>query len=465
MKNINEKYQESLDYLYSFVDYSLTRNLQFSEENFDLSRMKALLARIDNPERQYKIIHVAGTKGKGSTSALITSAIVEEGYKVGFYTSPHLVDYSERIQVNGIPISQADLVDLLDEMKPSIESIKRLTTFEITTALAFLYFLRKKVDFAVVEVGLGGRLDATNVVDPLISVITSISYDHMSVLGDTLTKIAGEKAGIIKPGRSVIVAPQNSEALGPLEKAAEDNQAPMTLVGRDLYFSAREHSLDYQSLNVWKASDQAQMDLFIEGEKTDWAPVKLELPLLGYHQVVNAATAYAALDVIRNEGIRISDSSIVSGFRKVNWPGRFEILRKNPPVIVDSAHNRDSALKLRLALDDYLPGIPVILIFGASEDKDISGMFIELLPRVKRIIATQSIHPRAMDANKLVELAHQFGCPAKAITPIEEALRTALKLVENEEQGCAVVVAGSLFAAAAARDTWFTSIRELKASN
>ena len=424
--------------------------------------MKALLARIDNPERHYKIIHVAGTKGKGSTSALITSAIVEEGYTVGFYTSPHLVDYSERIQVNGIPIPPLDLVNLLEEMKPTIDNIKRLTTFEITTALAFLYFSRKKVDIAVVEVGLGGRLDATNVIDPFISVITSISYDHMNVLGDTLTKIAGEKAGIIKPGRHVVVAPQNNEALEPLEKTAEDNQAPITQVGRDFYFSAREHSLEYQSLYVWRASDQAQMDLFIEGEKTKWAPVKLEIPLLGYHQVVNAVTAYAALDVARNEGLGIKEASIANGFKKVNWPGRFEVLRKNPPVIVDSAHNRDSAQKLRMALDDYLPGIPVILIFGASEDKDISGMFIELLPRVKRIIATQSIHPRAMDANKLVELAHHFGCPAKAIIPIEEALRTGLNLVEDEEQGCALVVAGSLFAAAAARDTWFTSIRKQK---
>jgi dihydrofolate synthase/folylpolyglutamate synthase len=460
MNTLEKKYQDSLDYLYSFVDYSLTKNLQFSEENFDLSRMRALLTSMGNPERHFKSIHVAGTKGKGSTAALIASAIQEEGYKVGFYTSPHLVDYSERIQINGQPIPAQALVHFLDEMKPSIEVIKRLTTFEITTALAFQYFARERADYAVIEVGLGGRLDATNVIDPMLSVITSISYDHMGVLGNTLAQIAGEKAGIIKPGRPVVTAPQTSEAIEPLEKAARENRAPLTMVGRDYFFSGGDHNLDHQTLHVWKAADQPQMDHFIEGENVGWQPVKLTIPLLGYHQIVNAATAYAALETARKEGLKIQEKSICRGFEKVTWPGRFEVLRKHPPVIVDSAHNRDSALKLRLALDDYLAGVPVILIFGASEDKDIAGMFIELLPRVKRIIATQSIHPRAMDANKLVELAHQFGCPAKAVVPVEEALKTSLGLAGGEEKGSAVVVAGSLFAAAAVRDTWFNLINE-----
>ncbi|MHC1785079.1 MAG: folylpolyglutamate synthase/dihydrofolate synthase family protein [Anaerolineaceae bacterium] len=455
MKTLEKQYQESLDYLYSFVDYSLTKNLQFSEENFDLSRMRDLLARMGNPERHFKSIHVAGTKGKGSTAALIASAIQEAGYKIGFYTSPHLIDYSERIQIDGQPILAEALVSLLDEMKPAIEAIMKLTTFEITTALAFQYFAREGAELAVIEVGLGGRLDATNVIDPMLSVITSISHDHMGVLGNTLAQIAGEKAGIIKPGRPVVTAPQTSEAIEPLVKAALENQAPLTMVGREYFFSGGDHNLDHQTLRVWKAADQPAMDGYIEGEKTVWQPVTLTIPLLGYHQIVNAATAYAALETARKKGLKIQEESIRRGFEKVSWPGRFEVLRKDPPVIVDSAHNRDSALKLRLALDDYLPGVPVILIFGASEDKDIAGMFTELLPRVKRIIATQSIHPRAMDANKLVELAHQFGCPAKAVLPIEEALKMSLELADGDEKGSAVVVAGSLFAAAAVRDTWF----------
>lgn len=459
MDDLEAKYQQSLDYLYSFVDYSLTRNLQFSEENFDLSRMQALLDRMGNPHKKFKSIHVAGTKGKGSTAALIASAICEGGYRVGFYTSPHLVDYSERIQINGQSIPPVDLVNLLEEMKPSIEAIARLTTFEITTALAFEYFARQKADYAVVEVGLGGRLDATNVIDPFLSVITSISYDHMNVLGDTLAKIATEKAGIIKQSRPVVIAPQNNEAMEPLEKAAAEMNSPLVVVGRDFYFSADGHDLDFQTLQVWKDSDQEKMDIYIEGDRKTWQPHILTIPLLGYHQIVNAATAFAALDMARLYGLEISDSAIRDGFKKVSWPGRFEVLRKDPPLIIDSAHNRDSALKLRLAMDDYLEGRPVILVFGASEDKDVAGMFIELLPRVKRIIATQSEHPRAMDANKLVELAHHFGCQARAIVPIEEALKESLKLVEGEETGSAVVVAGSLFAAAAVRDTWFKLLK------
>jgi dihydrofolate synthase/folylpolyglutamate synthase len=374
---------------------------------------------------------------------------------VGFYTSPHLVDFSERIQVNGQSIPAEQLVALLDKMKPAIDAVQRLTTFEITTALAFQYFACRKADYAVVEVGLGGRLDATNVIDPMISVITSISYDHMGVLGNTLTKIAGEKAGIIKTRRPVVVAPQSEEALLPLLRAAEENQSSLTMVGRDYFFCGSDHNLDRQTLQVWKASDQPKMNLYIEENDQSWQPVTLTIPLLGYHQIVNAATAYAALDTARLEGLVTGDESIRKGFDKVVWPGRFEVLSKLPPVIIDSAHNRDSALKLRLALDDYLPGMPVILIFGASEDKDVTGMFMELLPRVSRIIATQSTHPRAMDANILVELAHQFGCPAEAVVPVEEALKIGLQLAEGDEKGSAVVTAGSLFAAAAVRDIWF----------
>lgn len=459
MKTLEEKYQTSLDYLYSFVDYSLTRNLQFSEEAFDLSRMRELLAKLGNPEKQFKSIHVAGTKGKGSTAALIASVIQEAGYRVGFYTSPHLIDYAERIQINGRSIPAEQLVDLLEEMKPFIETVQRLTTFEITTALAFLYFARQNAEYAVVEVGLGGRLDATNVIDPMISVITSISYDHIGVLGNTLTKIAGEKAGIIKPGRPVVIAPQADEALQPLMRAVETNRCALTMVGRDYFFRAQDHNLDGQTLQIWMACDQSRMNRYIEEQVHKWQPVTLTIPLLGYHQIVNAATAYAALEAARMEGLAIHDDSLRKGFEKVVWPGRFEVLRKQPPVIIDSAHNRDSALKLRLALDDYLPGSPVILIFGASEDKDVAGMFIELLPRVSRIIATQSSHPRAMDANKLVELAHQFGCPATAVVPIEEALKFGLQLAESEEKGSAVVTAGSLFAAAAVRDTWFKGMK------
>jgi dihydrofolate synthase / folylpolyglutamate synthase len=436
MTEKNLAYQEALDYLYSFVDYSLTRGFRFSPEKFDLGRMVVFLELLGNPHRSYPVIHVAGTKGKGSTAALIASALQAAGYRVGFYTSPHLQEYTERIQVNGQSISESRLVHLVEYVKPYVNDVERLTTFEITTAIGFLYFAREKVDVAVVEVGLGGRLDATNVVDPLLSVITSLSLDHMSVLGDTLEKIAFEKAGIIKPGRPVVSAIQKSEALQVIEQVAKERDCRLILVGRDTHYASGTHSLDGQSLEVWNN----------QGRRAH-----LTIPLLGQHQVENAATAFTALQIAAEKGLIVSDEALRRGFASVRWPGRFEVLRKEPLLIVDSAHNRDSALRLRQALDDYLPGRPVVLLFGASEDKDIEGMFAELMPRVRYVVATQSVHPRAMEAGKLVELAGTFGRPAEAVMPLEKALVAALKQAGSD---AAVLAAGSLFIAAAVRDTW-----------
>jgi len=203
---------------------------------------------------------------------------------------------------------------------------------------------------------------------------------------------------------------------------------------------------------VWPASDQWRLDAFIEsGGIHEWEPVRLTIPLLGYHQVENAATAYAALQVARQTGFMVDETAIRQGFSEVYWPARFEILQRYPPVIVDSAHNRDSAEKLRQALDDYFPGYPVVLVFGASEDKDIHGMFAELLPRVRQVVATKSVHPRAIEPDVLVEMVHQFGRPARAIPQVEAALEEALGLAEGE---AVVLVTGSIFVAASARQAW-----------
>jgi dihydrofolate synthase/folylpolyglutamate synthase len=449
---VDQKYQEALDYLYSYVDYSLTRTMRYAAENFDLGRMYALLRLMGDPQLRYKVIHVAGTKGKGSTSAMMASALKASGYRVGFYTSPHLSDYCERIQINGISISHELFTALVEEIKPFVAQVEKLTTFEISTALGFWYFAREDVDVAVVEVGLGGRLDATNVVWPLVSVITSLSLDHMDVLGDTLAKIAAEKAGIIKQGRPLVLSPQREEARLVVTRMAEERQAPLTLVGHDYLYAPWSHSLSGQSMLVWPAADQPLVDEYIEsGGRENWEPLRLSLPLLGHHQVENAATAYSALQVARAEGLLIPDSAIQKGFSEVFWPGRFEVLRRNPLLIVDSAHNRNSAQKLRQAIDDYLPAQPVILIFGASEDKDVKGMFAELLPRVRQVIATESVHPRAMPADELVNLAHRFGLPAQKVLPLEEAVDQALRMAGNE---FAIVAAGSLFVAAAVREIW-----------
>jgi dihydrofolate synthase / folylpolyglutamate synthase len=429
-------YQEALDYLYRFVDYSLTRNFRYAPEKFDLGRMVVFLDLLGNPHQRYPVIHVAGTKGKGSTSALAASALQAAGYHVGLYTSPHLQEFTERIQVDGQPISPAELVELVDFIKPFVSQVERLTTFELMTALGFLFFERKKVDVGVIEVGLGGRLDATNVVDPLVSVITSLSLDHVGVLGDTLEKIAFEKAGIIKPGKPVVLAPQQDEARAVIRKIAAERGSHLIEVGEQIGFAAEKHTLDGQSFRVWKK---------------DSPSLGLRMPLLGSHQVENGATAYAALQVAREAGLEISDKAIQDGFLRVNWPGRFEILRRDPTLVIDSAHNRDSAQRLRQTLDDYFPDTPVLLVFGASEDKDVQGILAELLPRVNRVITTQSIHPRAADPKELAALCEQAGVPAEIAVPVEKAVSSALEQAGGK---MVVLAAGSLFIAAAVRDTW-----------
>lgn len=450
------QYQNALDYIYSFVDYSLTRQLRYSPEKFNLDRMVHLMDLLGNPHRAYRVIHVAGTKGKGSTSAMMACALHAQGYRVGLFTSPHLQEYTERIQVNETQISKADFTALVEEIKPFVAQVEKLTTFEITTALGFLYFARQNVDVAVIEVGLGGRLDATNVVDPLVSVITALSFDHMNVLGNSIVQIASEKAGIIKPGRPVILSPQMEIAREVVEKIARERGCRYVQVGKDWLFAPWSHSLDGQTLLVWSAQDQAfATDYVHSGGRSDWEPVRLNIPLLGMHQVENAATAYAALQVARDEGLEIKENAIRSGFEAVQWPARFEILRREPPVVTDSAHNPDSALRLRLAMDDYLNGKPIILVFGASEDKDIEGMFKHLMPRVRQVVATKSAHPRAMDPAEIVRLAHQFGKPAQATESVEEALSAALKCAG---QDAAVVITGSVFVAAAGREVWYKRV-------
>jgi dihydrofolate synthase/folylpolyglutamate synthase len=422
-------YNQALDYLYSFVDYSLKKSSELAKADFNLERMRALMTLLGDPQESYPIIHVAGTKGKGSTSALAASALRAAGFRTGLYTSPHLQDYAERIQVDGKPISHAGLTALVEEIKPAVARVPKLTTFEITTALGFLYFARRKAQAAVIEVGLGGRLDATNVVRPRAAVITSLSYDHMAVLGSTLTLIAGEKAGIIKEGVPVVSSPQKDEALVVLERVAAERHAPLTLVGRDVPFRAGAHSLDGQTLSV--------------------GGVTLDIPLLGSHQVVNAATAYAALQA---SGLDLPQQAIVDGFASVSWPCRFEVMRREPPVVLDSAHNVDSAEHLCRTLQEYFPGRKAILIFGSSEDKDIPGMLGALCPCLERVIATQAAHPRAMGPEGLVETAARLGVAAEAAVPVEAALARALDL--SRGGGQIVVSAGSMFVTAEVRTAW-----------
>ncbi len=432
MSDIETKYNQALDYLYSFVDYSLKHISELAKAEFNLDRVFALMEELGNPHEKYPIIHVAGTKGKGSVSALCASALPAAGYKTGLYTSPHLWNYTERIQINGKPISHEQMVELVEEIKPVVAKVPKLTTFEITTALGFLAFAKNDVNAAVIEVGLGGRLDATNIVMPKVSVITSISYDHMAVLGNTLAEIAGEKAGIIKQGVPVVSSPQKDEALRVLERIAKERNCPFILVGKDVKFERLTSSLDGQAFSL-----HAKPSSLI-----------LAIPLLGSHQIENAATAYTAL---KTSGIPISDEAIQKGFSQVEWPARFEVLRREPPVIIDSAHNRDSAFRLRETLDEYFPKKPVILVFCALEDKDITGILEELKPRLECVVATRADHPRAPSAKWIAEQVKKVGIPVEAITPAADALERALELAGEQK---IVLSAGSVAFAGEISAAW-----------
>jgi dihydrofolate synthase/folylpolyglutamate synthase len=448
-------YDEALDYLYSFVDYGLVRAEKYSPEVFSLDRMVRFMRALGDPQHRYPVIHVAGTKGKGSVAALCTSALRAGGYRTGFYTSPHLNDFRERAQVNGAYIPREAVAEIVSQFQAMVPEHPGITTFELSTALAFEYFARQRVDVAVIEVGLGGRLDATNVVRPVVAVISSLSYDHTYLLGNTLGEIATEKGGIIKPGVPVVTAAQAPEALAALERIAAERGAPLEVVGRDWHYQAVNHSLDGQTLDVWSEAEQRQLDaLRAQGHTVDWRPNRLEIPLLGQHQVENATLAYAALNIARRQGLPLAEEALRDGFRGVVWPGRFEILERRPYVVVDGAHNADSAKRLAATVREYFPGRRVYLIFGASSDKDVRGMLAELLAPavgVAQVTMVQAVHPRAIEPEELADLAAPLGVPVAAGTSVAAALAQALEQATAED---VVLATGSLFVVAEATAAW-----------
>ncbi|MFC2003974.1 bifunctional folylpolyglutamate synthase/dihydrofolate synthase [Chloroflexota bacterium] len=430
------RYQQALDYIYSFVDYESEPSPR-DAAHYDLRRVDELLARLGNPHLASTTVHIAGSKGKGSVAVMIASALTFSGYATGLYTSPHLHTFNERIRVDNKLISDEELVALVEGLRPEVKKVNEkatyglLTTFELITALGFAYFKQKGVDFQVIEVGLGGRLDATNVVQPEVCVITSISFDHTEVLGNTLAEIAAEKAGIIKPNSVVVTSPQVDEVDRVIEKACLSCQAKLVRVGSDV---------TWQSLGF----DSEQQSLRVKGRLGSY---ELSIPLLGQHQLENAATAVAALEVLAEKGYRISGYGITNGLAQVNWPGRLQVLRRRPLLVVDGAHNPDSARKLRQSLERYFDFDRAILIMGASFDKDIAGIISELVPLFDKVIVTCSAHPRAMPSASLVAEFSRHGVEAQATSDISIALPMSLALAREKDIIC---VTGSLFVVAEA---------------
>jgi dihydrofolate synthase/folylpolyglutamate synthase len=357
-----------------------------------------------------------------------------QGYKVGLYTSPHLHVFEERIQINGEMISRLDLIQLVDEIKPHVQAVPDLTTFEIQTALAFWYFARQKVDAAVIEVGLGGRLDATNVIVPRVSVITALFLEHTLVLGDTLAQVAAEKAGIIKPGVPVVLSPQKDEAYQVVARIAAQKDASLLYLPQEYSYASLAANLEHQTftLRTKKTKQETQ----------------LQITLLGPHQIENAAAAYAALQVLRDQGVPISEDAIKDGFSTATWPIRFEIIGQKPRVVLDGAHTPEAAEMLRQTVDILFPHTPIVLVFGVSSDKKVEDMLSVLLPNTRQIIFTQSSHPRAMDVDTLMGLDLPFNVPIKAVESMDRAVKEALEIAGED---ALVLVTGSLFVAADAR--------------
>jgi len=440
-------FQDALKYIYAFATYEIIPATAAAPKNQKLERMPHLLAALGNPHRQFRAVHIAGTKGKGSTAAMTESVLRAAGYRTGLYTSPHLHTFCERMRVAGAMISREQVIAGVAKIKPIVAAMPNITTFEIITALAFDFLATQQVDLAVIEVGLGGRLDATNVLTPLVSVITSISYDHTAVLGDTLTQIATEKAGIIKPGIPVVSAAQHAEARAVIEATARDRGAPLTQVTQDDAFelSGLAHRVAADSRTL-----DGQRVVWSRGAQTD----TLDLRLLGKHQIANATTVLATVAALRAQGIAISDAAVRAGLANVEWRGRFEILARAPYLIVDGAHNADSAYQLVTTLRDYFPRARLHFIFGSSNDKDIGGMLAHLMPHAASFTITRSHSTRAADPDWIARLSASFGVTPTIASDPASALAHAHALAQADEVVCAT---GSLFIVAEVRAAWFAA--------
>jgi dihydrofolate synthase/folylpolyglutamate synthase len=454
---MNASYQKALDYLYSFINYEHRRVDQYAPENMSLARPAKLLNLLGDPQLAFPALHIAGTKGKGSVAAMCAASLSIAGYKVGLYTSPHLEEFRDRMRVvhsgdDEGRISESQFVNLVERLKPAVNEVPGITWYELVTALAFMHFAQENVDVAVVEVGLGGRLDATNLLTPLVSVITSLSLDHTYLLGNTIAEIAAEKGGIIKPGVPVISGPQASEALHVLSEVAGEKGAPLTVVGREWRYTASREPIDPASYQTgW-----TQQIVITRTPGSTLAPrfTELELALAGKHQQENAVVALAALDRVWSRFPALDLEAVRQGFATVRWPGRLQLLptaEGQAAILLDCAHNVDSAEKLSFTLqNDYIYD-QLWLILGITVDKDIAGILRTLLPLTDRVILTASSHPRAASLEQLLQTAHELGHAPGSKPDVAGALATAWEAAGPNDL---IAVAGSIFVVGDLLNQW-----------
>lgn len=445
-------YNEALAFLNGRIDYEHTRAASAGTPEFKLQRTRWLLQQLNNPQDTFPIIHVAGTKGKGSTAAMISSVLMASGYRVGLYTSPHFERVEERFAVNGKACSPEELVSLANTMLPIVLNGEDSVTdspfahgptyFELTTAMAFTHFSRRQVDVGIIEVGLGGRLDSTNVCRPLVSVITSIGMDHMAQLGNSLESIAAEKAGIIKPGVPVVSGVVADPARTVIGKVSQERGAPLSQAGLDF-----DHHYDPPDVQKLDGGNRLGRITFqFRGSDNRKSDAEFELGPLGSHQAANAAVALATLRELKDLGWQIDPEAVRLGLRSVQCPGRVEVVGRNPLIILDTAHNVSSVESLGKTLDQcFAPGRR-ILLFAASRDKDIPGMLEYLVPRFDEILLTQySTSKRAAEPESLAKIASEFhGGRCRSVPNPRAAWDLAWRLASSADLIC---VTGSFFLA------------------
>ncbi|MCF6149720.1 MAG: bifunctional folylpolyglutamate synthase/dihydrofolate synthase [Candidatus Kuenenia sp.] len=438
-------YEEAYAFLNKSLDYEKLISYQYNASTFSLDRMVRLLEQVGNPHREFPSLHITGTKGKGSTAIMLSTIFQHAGYKTGLFTSPHLTDLKERIQLNHKNISEAEFTDALNMLGPYIQHLRNTnpsespTFFEILTAICFLYFRKKKVNMAILEVGMGGRLDSTNVIMPLASIITNIGLDHVNILGHTIPEIAYEKAGIIKKGIPVLSAVEKPEALSVVNKVCEEKRAPLYLLGKDIQIEdARPYTKHGTKglLCTIKTWQHTYENLFIS--------------LLGIHQAKNCAVALGALEILHDQNnIFIDNETIRGALAHIQCPGRIEVLRENPLIVLDYAHTVESMASLRETLFENFTFDKLIIILGFSQDKELDNILQEIVPFANVIFVTKSMNSRAAPPE---ELAKKIKVVYGKQVEIYESTRTAVIAAQSTaSRNDLVCITGSAYIAGEAK--------------